>query len=211
MLTKKDIHIYGCKLEKKWEAKRREKKRNLKNGWSVEAKQNTAKLKLAIIFEDLLKCPICNQTFKGSPIVLSCCESTVCQHHVEENDDATPRMTTRRSKRKLFTCVLCEKAHDTENVKKFATNKTIEKLLTKDVLEDIQMVLEINKGETFDKTSSQTLLTSQTRQELQTATNLQLPRCNCHIVDEEINHQIGKQDEIKFQKLKVYGVRIKKP
>ena len=40
--------------------------------------------------EDLLKCAICKQTFEGTPIILSCCESTVCPNHVEKNDDATP-------------------------------------------------------------------------------------------------------------------------
>ena len=72
--------------------------------------------------EDLLKCAICNQTFEGTPIILSCCESNVCPHHVEEKDDEAS------NKRNLFTCVLCEKTHEMENSKKFATNKTIEKL-----------------------------------------------------------------------------------
>ena len=96
-----------------------------------------------LLYDDLLKCPICNLTFKGIPIVLSCCNSTVCQHHVEENDDTTSK------KRKLFICVLCEKAHDTENIKKFAPNKPIETILAKGILKELQMAKETNLGDIF--------------------------------------------------------------
>ena len=95
------------------------------------------------LIEDLLKCAICNQTFEGTPIILSCCESNVCQHHVEENGNEASS-----NKRKLFTCILCEKTHELENSKKFATNKTIEKLLC-------LRVKETNLGEIFSKTSNE--------------------------------------------------------
>ena len=71
----------------------------------------------------------------------------MCQHHVEENDD-----TTSSNKRKLFTCVLCEKAHDMENSKKFKTNKTIEKLLAKDILKKLR---ETNLGSIFSQTENE--------------------------------------------------------
>ena len=98
---------------------------------------------------ELLKCGICKQTLKGTPIILSCCESTVCQHHVDENENETT------NKRKLFTCVLCEKTHELENSKKFKTNKTIEKLLTKDIFKKLQMVKETNLGDVFDQVAEE--------------------------------------------------------
>ena len=74
----------------------------------------------------------------------------MCQHHVDENDD-----TTSSHKRKLFTCVLCEKTHDVENSKKFAPNRTIEKLLTKDIFKRLQMAEETNLGDVFDQVAEE--------------------------------------------------------
>jgi hypothetical protein len=73
---------------------------------------------------DLLKCAICKEIFTGTPIILPCWNKTVCEHHIEnENESATSK------KRKLFTCILCETTHDMENCKKFASNEIAEKLL----------------------------------------------------------------------------------
>ena len=93
-------------------------------------------------FQDLLKCAMCNQTFTGAPIVLECCNVNICEHHIEDNS------TTNR-KRKLFTCSLCEAPHDMTNNKKFALNKTIEKLL------EIEIPKCANFGEIFNKTTEE--------------------------------------------------------
>jgi len=76
------------------------------------------------LIHDLLKCAFCKEIFTGTPIILPCCNKTVCEHHIEnENESATSK------KRKLFTCILCETTHDMENCKKFASNEIAEKLL----------------------------------------------------------------------------------
>ena len=62
--------------------------------------------------------------FTGRPIILPCCYKTVCEHHIEkQNESATSK------KRKLFTCILCDTSHDMESCKKFASNEIAEKLL----------------------------------------------------------------------------------
>ena len=92
--------------------------------------------------QDMLKCAMCNQTFTSAPIVLDCCNVNICEHHIEDNS------TTNR-KRKLFTCSLCEAPHDMTNNKKFALNKTIEKLLEKEIPKCA------NFGEIFNKTNEE--------------------------------------------------------
>ena len=92
--------------------------------------------------QDLLKCALCDQTFTSAPIVLDCCNVTVCEHHIEEN------LTTNR-KRKLFTCSLCDASHHWTNNKKFAPNKTIEKLL------GIEIANEVDLGDIFNKTNEE--------------------------------------------------------
>ena len=89
--------------------------------------------------QDLLKCAMCNQTFTGKPILLDCCNVTICEHHIQDN------LTTNR-KRRLFTCSLCEATHHMTNNKKFAPNKTIENLL------EIEIVEEFDFGEIFSQT-----------------------------------------------------------
>ena len=90
--------------------------------------------------EDVFKCAMCNEKLTSTPIVLDCCNVTVCEHHIEEN------LTTNR-KRKLFTCSLCDATHHMTNSKKFAPNKTIEKLL------EIELTNVIDLGDIFNKTN----------------------------------------------------------
>jgi hypothetical protein len=71
--------------------------------------------------KNLLKCEICQETFSGTPILLSCCNATVCCTHVEPASNA--------KKRKTYECELCLVSHDMGNNKKFAPNKTIESLI----------------------------------------------------------------------------------
>ena len=92
--------------------------------------------------QDLLKCAMCNQAFTGAPILLDCCNVTVCEHHIEEN------LTTNR-KRKRFTCSLCETSHHMTNSKKFAPNKTIEKLL------EIEIAEVVDLGDIFNKANEE--------------------------------------------------------
>ena len=92
--------------------------------------------------QDLLKCAMCNEKFTGAPIVLDCCNANICEHHIEENS------TTNR-KRKLFTCSLCEATHHITNSKRFAPNKTIEKLL------EIDIPKFGNFGEIFNKANEE--------------------------------------------------------
>ena len=92
--------------------------------------------------QDLLKCALCDQTFTDTPIVLDCCNVTVCEHHIEEN------LATNR-KRKIFTCSLCEAPHSITNNKKFATNKTLENLLK------IEIDKEVDLGDIFNKTNEE--------------------------------------------------------
>ena len=92
--------------------------------------------------QDLLKCAMCNQTFTSAPILLDCCNVTVCEHHIEEN------LTTNR-KRKLFTCSLCEASHHMTNNKKFAPNKTIEKLL------EIEIAKVVDLGDIYNKANNE--------------------------------------------------------
>lgn len=73
---------------------------------------------------NLLKCQICCKEFTDVPVVLSCCNATVCNQHldyqtIEINDG---------KKRKIFECQLCNCSHDM-SYKKFARNQIVENLL----------------------------------------------------------------------------------
>jgi hypothetical protein len=65
---------------------------------------------------DLLKCQICQKTLCGNPLLLNCCEATICSSHIEENSEQT------------YKCLLCLFNHNMRK-KKFATNKVVESLL----------------------------------------------------------------------------------
>jgi hypothetical protein len=73
---------------------------------------------------DLLKCAFCLDIFTGPPIILPCCYKTVCEHHIENQDESATS-----KKRKLFTCILCDTSHDMDNCKKFASNEIADKIL----------------------------------------------------------------------------------
>jgi hypothetical protein len=91
--------------------------------------------------QEILKCAMCKETFTGIPVILNCCNVTVCESHV--NDEVTSK------KRKLFTCVLCETSHEMSN-KKFAPNKTVEQLLEMEVIKEVEIGKEKNLGAVYD-------------------------------------------------------------
>jgi hypothetical protein len=79
---------------------------------------------------------MCKETFTSRPIVLICCNTTVCEHHFDE-----------KLSRNVFTCSLCNKVHDMDNVAKFAPNKTVEKLL------EIEFDKCVNLGDIYVQTN----------------------------------------------------------
>ena len=79
-------------------------------------------------------CPICDRLFQDKPIVLSCCNATVCESHVE--NDLT---FADNNKRKFFKCNLCETLHEM-NTKKFASNKIADGLFKLDLEKYVNLV-----------------------------------------------------------------------
>jgi len=77
--------------------------------------------------QELLTCEWCKDTLRGTPLILSCCNATVCDRHV--NIEINNGAQSNSKKRKLFTCELCETSHQMEMTKRFAPNKTVAKLL----------------------------------------------------------------------------------
>ena len=75
--------------------------------------------------KELLTCKLCKKYLIGTPIVLSCCDATICGFHLE---DQLNKSTQNNNKRKLFKCDLCNITHDMKN-KRFASNKVVEVLL----------------------------------------------------------------------------------
>jgi hypothetical protein len=97
--------------------------------------------------QDILKCAMCKETFTGVPIVLNCCNVTVCESHV--NDEVKTN-----KKRKLFKCALCDTSHEMSN-KKFAPNKTVEQLLEMEVIKEVEIGKEKNLGAVYDETNKE--------------------------------------------------------
>jgi hypothetical protein len=83
--------------------------------------------------------------FTGRPIILPCCYKTVCEHHIENQDESATS-----KKRKRFTCILCDTSHDQAKCKKFATNETIENLLKIEIGEKF-----VNLGDVYLQTTNQ--------------------------------------------------------
>jgi hypothetical protein len=73
---------------------------------------------------NLLKCQLCHKEFSGVPLILNCCNATICSQHLEYQTIEF----NESKKRKIFECKLCMCSHDMSN-KKFATNQTVENLL----------------------------------------------------------------------------------
>ena len=72
--------------------------------------------------EDLLKCAMCKETFNGLPIILSCCQETICHQHLMDKSKS-------EEKKKKFQCTLCKTFHNIDNNKIFTVNKLAGKLL----------------------------------------------------------------------------------
>jgi hypothetical protein len=94
---------------------------------------------------DLIKCALCMDIFTGTPIILPCCNKTVCEHHIINENESTAS-----KKRKLFTCILCDKSHDMESCKKFASNEIAEKLLKIEIGDKVA-----NLGDVYVQTTNQ--------------------------------------------------------
>ena len=97
------------------------------------------------VIQDLISCPICKQKFQNTPIVLTCCNATVCENHVNENFNSDENI----KKRKRFKCSLCDVSHEMESSKKFAPNTTVEKLLK------IEIDTRINLGDAHQRASKE--------------------------------------------------------
>jgi hypothetical protein len=72
--------------------------------------------------EDLLKCALCKETFNGLPIILSCCQETICHQHLIDKSKS-------EEKKKKFECTLCKTSHNIDKNKLFTVNKLAGKLL----------------------------------------------------------------------------------
>ena len=93
--------------------------------------------------QELTKCAMCQETFTSRPVVLSCCNATVCQHHI----DVIMSSVQTIEEHNVFTCPLCKCSYEIENRKQpFPINKTIEQLLA------LEICKEINLGEIYKKT-----------------------------------------------------------
>jgi hypothetical protein len=49
--------------------------------------------------KDLLTCKLCNKILSGTPIVLSCCDATICGFHL---DDQLNQNTQNQWQKKIF-------------------------------------------------------------------------------------------------------------
>lgn len=77
--------------------------------------------------KNLLTCQFCKQTFSSTPVVLNCCDVTICSVHLESSSTSNPDI----KKRKYYKCNFCEFSHEPSN-KHFSTNKIAESLLNFD-------------------------------------------------------------------------------
>ena len=68
---------------------------------------------------DIIKCKLCNETYEN-PIILSCCNETICKKHIYENKYYSS----------VFTC-FCNSEHDLSQAN-FLEDRTIIKLLNYD-------------------------------------------------------------------------------
>ena len=88
-------------------------------------------------FQDFLLCPICKENFSETPLILSCCNATVCRTHIEYEN-------TMSNKRKFFDCTLCG-SHELDGYK-FASNTKIEKHLNMNIEVRVKLGEEYEKG-----------------------------------------------------------------
>ena len=70
------------------------------------------------LLENAFKCKLCGKIFKETPMLLSCCNETICRHHI----------TTATLTNQIYICSLCEKKHDLSD-KMFPLNKFVGDLL----------------------------------------------------------------------------------
>ena len=73
---------------------------------------------------DLTFCPICEDGFKGTPVILTCCNRNICETHLVDE--------LKKQKTKLFKCQFCHKTHNMKNYK-FPINEKSQKLLEADM------------------------------------------------------------------------------
>ncbi len=73
---------------------------------------------------ELTFCPICEDGFKGTPVILTCCNRNICETHWVD--------ALKKQKTKLFKCQFCHKTHNMKNYK-FPINEKSQKLLEADM------------------------------------------------------------------------------
>ena len=62
--------------------------------------------------QDLLKCAMCKEIFTSAPITLICCNSTICEHHLQE------QLKTNEGQN-AFKCILCKTSHTIKTIIKY--------------------------------------------------------------------------------------------
>jgi hypothetical protein len=72
----------------------------------------------------ILNCKHCQKLLNGSPVVLSCCDATICSEHIQYKEVKVNETKTIQ----VFECELCQCSHNMKN-KRFAINKVVEGLL----------------------------------------------------------------------------------
>jgi uncharacterized protein YlxP (DUF503 family) len=75
-------------------------------------------------FSTILNCEYCDELLNGSPVVLSCCDATICSEHIEYKQVKVNETKTIQ----VFECELCQCSHNMKN-KRFVINKLAERLL----------------------------------------------------------------------------------
>jgi uncharacterized protein YlxP (DUF503 family) len=72
----------------------------------------------------ILNCEYCNKLLNGSPVVLSCCDATICSEHIQFKEVKVNDTKTIQ----VYVCELCQCSHNMKN-KRFVINKIVEIML----------------------------------------------------------------------------------
>jgi hypothetical protein len=75
-------------------------------------------------FSTILNCEYCDELLTGSPVVLSCCDATICSEHIQFKEVKVNDTKTIQ----VYVCELCQCSHNMKN-KRFPINKVVERLL----------------------------------------------------------------------------------
>ena len=72
----------------------------------------------------ILKCDYCKKLLNGSPVVLSCCDATICSKHIQYKQVKVNKTKTIQ----VFECRLCQCSHNMK-YKRFPINKLAESMI----------------------------------------------------------------------------------